>query len=114
MEMTCVSLGNNTVKVTLTGRLDTPGTDRIEKQFYASFVPGRHNAVIDLSAVDFVSSMGVRMLIAAARGVRAHRARMALFGAQPLVAEVLAHVSLDQLIDICADEATALAAVIAW
>ena len=114
MEMTCTKLGNNTVKVTLTGRLDTPVADRIEKQFYASFVPGRHNAVIDLSAVDFISSMGIRMLIAGARGVRAHRARMALFGAQPLVAEVLAHVSLDQLIDICDDEATALTAVTAW
>lgn len=109
--MTCAKLDNNTVKVTLTGRLDTLGVDRIEKQFYASFVPGRHSAIVDMSGVEFVGSMGIRMFISAARGVRAHRARLVLFGVQPLVAQVFEHVKLQQLIDICADEAAALSAI---
>jgi anti-anti-sigma factor len=112
--MTTAELGNNLIKVTLTGRLDTPGVDQIESPFFEAIVPGGHHAIVDLTGVEFVTSMGIRMFIAAARGARARSARLALFGAQPLVQEVFENAALAQLLDICPNEAAAIAAITAW
>jgi anti-anti-sigma factor len=112
--MTTAELGNNLIKVTLTGRLDTPGVDRIETRFFEAIVPGGHHAIVDLTGVEFVTSMGIRMFIAAARGARARNARLALFAPQPLVREVFDNAALQQLIDICPNEAAALAAITTW
>ena len=111
MEMTVTSLGEHLVKVTLVGRLDTPGVDRVETRFVAFLVPGANNAVIDLSGVDFVASMGIRMLVSAARSLRAREAKVALYGVQPRVLQVFAAVALPQIMSICSTETEALAAV---
>jgi anti-anti-sigma factor len=105
------SLGERLVKVTLVGRLDTPGVDRLETRFVAHLVPGSNNAIIDLSGVDFVASMGIRMLVSAARSLRTRQAKLALFGTQHQVQEVFDAVALHKIIPICVTEADALAAV---
>jgi stage II sporulation protein AA (anti-sigma F factor antagonist) len=99
------------VKVTLSGRLDTVGVDRVERQFVSALVPPGSNAIVDLSQVDFVASVGIRMLIAAARGLRMKQATLALYGVQDRVGRVLESVSLAQIIPICSTEAEAFAAV---
>jgi anti-anti-sigma factor len=109
--MTIDTLGERLVKVTLTGRLDTPGVDGLETRFLAALVPGANNAIVDLSRVDFLSSMGIRMLLQAARSLKARKAMIALYAAQPRVGQVFDAVALKQLVPICATEAEALAAV---
>ena len=109
MEMTVVSLGDRVVKVTLVGRLDTQSVGRVETQFLAHLAPD--NAIVDLSGVDFVASMGIRMLVSAAKSLRTRKAKLALYGAQPRVLQVLEAVSLQQIVPICATEAEALATV---
>ena len=99
------------VKVTLTGRLDSPGVDRVETRFMASLVPGGNNAIIDLSQVDFVASLGIRMIVSAARSLKSRKALLAVYGAQAKVAQVFEVVSLGQIIPICSTEAEAIAAV---
>lgn len=106
-------LGPNLVKVALAGRLDTPGVDRIETRFIAALVPGAKNAIVDLSQVDFVASMGIRMLLSAARNLHARHAALVLFGAQDMVGQVFDSVSLKQIIPICKNETEALLAVAA-
>ena len=101
------------VKVTLTGRLDTPGVDRVETRFIASLIPGGNNAIVDLSQVDFVASMGIRMIVSAARSLRTRKATLAVYGAQEQVSQVFEIVALGQIISICSTEAEALAAVAA-
>ena len=66
------------------------------------------DAVIDLSGVSFVASMGIRLLIASARGLRQKGATLVLFGAQELVANALDQAALDQIIPIVATERQAL------
>src|SRR5215510_6508698 len=105
------SLGERLVRVTLTGRLDTQGVDRLETRFIAALVPGANNAIVDLSQVDFVSSMGIRMLVSAARSLKARQASLAVFGAPERVTQVFEAVSLSKLLSICASEEEALAAV---
>ncbi len=107
MELQMMDLGD-AWKIALQGRLDTPGVDQIETRFTASVVsPGKH-AVVDLSGVTFVSSMGIRMLIGTARSLHRKKARMVLFGPQPLVKESLDHVSINDVIPLVATEAQAL------
>jgi len=111
MHIDVAPVAENVMRVTLAGRLDTPGVDRVETQFIAALVPEAHNAVIDLSGVDFVASMGIRMLVSAARSLKLRRARLAVFGVQSTVRNVFDAVALDKILPICATEADALAAV---
>lgn len=108
MDLNTETLTSDAICITLAGRLDTPGVDRVETRFNAAAVANNQNAAIDLSAVSFVSSMGVRMLIGAARAMQQRGHRMVLFGAPPLVQETLDNVALDQLIPLVADRAAAL------
>jgi anti-anti-sigma factor len=104
-------LGDKIVKVTIAGRLDTQGVDRIETRLLASLVPNANNAIIDLSQVDFVASMAIRMFISAAKSLRQRRAALALYGATAMVNKVFETASLQTIIPVCSTEAEALAAV---
>ncbi len=96
-------------KVALSGRLDTPGVDQVETRFTAAATSARNDVVVDLSGVTFLASMGIRMLISAARTKQNVKRRFVLCGAQPLVREVLDHVSIDLIVPVVADEQQALA-----
>jgi len=111
MKMDIADIGPRLVKITLTGRLDTPGVDGIETRFLATLVPNANNAVIDMSQVDFISSMGIRMLVSAARSLKMRQAALSLFGIQDQVNQVLELVAINQMIHIRPTEAEALAAV---
>jgi anti-anti-sigma factor len=111
MQMQVAELGPRLVKVTLVGRLDTPGVDSIETRFLAALVPNAKSAIIDMSQVDFISSMGIRMLVSAARSLKLRQAALSLFGVQDRVNELLALVSIQQIIPICKSEAEAHTAV---
>ena len=104
-------LGDDQVKVVLKGRLDTPGVDRVETRFVAAVVPGGRHALVDLSQVEFIGSLGVRMFIAVARALQMKKARLVLCGPQEQVREVFEHVSLTDIIPVCADEAEARTAL---
>ena len=111
MDMDVRTLGERLVKVTFTGRLDTLGVNRVETRFLGSIVPGGHNVIVDVSQVDFVASMGIRMLVSAARALRVKQATLAVYGAQDRVGEIFEIVSLRQIMSICSTEADAVAAV---
>jgi anti-anti-sigma factor len=107
MELQLTSLGD-AAKVALQGRLDTPGVDQIETRFTASVVAGGKHTLVDLSGVTFISSMGIRMLISTGRSLSLKKAKLVLFGAQPLVKESLDHVSLNDIVPVVASETQAL------
>lgn len=109
MEVTEVSDG--LTRIIFSGRLDTPGVDKVETLFVATVVPSGKSTIVDLSRVDFVASMGIRMFITVARSLRQRQAKLALYGAQPMVNEVFENVSLHDIIPIVADETEAITAV---
>ncbi len=111
MEIEISALAPTQAKVVLKGRLDTAGVDRIETKFSAALVPRGLNAIVDLSAVDFVASMGLRMLISVARALSRKGAQLVLFAPQEGVREVFESVSLGDLIPIRETEPDALAAL---
>ncbi|MBX9715004.1 MAG: STAS domain-containing protein [Burkholderiaceae bacterium] len=108
MEMLVTEIDGPLTHIRLNGRLDSPGVDRIEIKFTAAVASRGHNVVVDLSGVDFLASMGIRMFIASARALHLKGAKMVLFGATEAVLSVLEHVALDQIIPIAATEAEAI------
>jgi anti-sigma B factor antagonist len=107
MKLEMVDLGGSS-KIVLEGRLDTPGVGEIETRFTASVVARGRNAIIDLSQVSFVSSMGIRMLLTSAKSLGLKKARMVMFGAPPLVRTSLEHVGLPDLIPLVESESDAV------
>ena len=109
MDLQVEALDDRAIRLVLSGRLDTVGVDQIETRFNASAVADPRHALVDLSGVEFVSSMGVRLLITAARAKAGRGGRLVLAAPQPVVRETLEMVALDQIIPIAADQAEARA-----
>jgi anti-sigma B factor antagonist/stage II sporulation protein AA (anti-sigma F factor antagonist) len=104
-------LDTKLVDVKLAGRLDTPGVDRIELRLTAKLVPNGRNAVIDLSEVQLVTSMGIRLFITLARSLRTKQAKLALYSPQVLVNETFTNAALADILPICQTQADAMDAV---
>jgi anti-sigma B factor antagonist len=95
-------------KVVLAGRLDTAGVDLVEAKFQAGVVAGGRPTIVDLTQLEFMGSLGVRMFISAARSLAASGARLALFGAREPVMEVIELTGLHEIIPSTASESEAL------
>lgn len=111
MELNLEDVAQDIVCVGLNGRLDTPGVDQVEIRFNAATAASNRHALIDLAQVSFVSSMGIRMLISAARALQQRGRKLVLFGAGPLVAETFDNAGIDQLIMLAPDRESAMAAL---
>lgn len=109
MQMNLATVADGVVNVALLGRLDTPGVDAIETQLSASLVPTATSAIVDLSRVEFVGSMAIRMFITLARALAKRQRRLVLYAPPPLVAQVFETVSLGDVIPLAADAEAALA-----
>jgi anti-anti-sigma factor len=110
MQMQVGDVGEGLLNVSLNGRLDTPGVDQIETQLTANLVPRGARAILDLSQVTFVASGGIRLFITVARALGRKGGKLVLYGAQPLVAQVLETTSLNDIVPVRSDAASAAAA----
>lgn len=108
MEMTTVDLDGVT-KITLSGSLDLKSTPDLESRF-ASMTENVDSAIIDLSAIDYLSSIGVRSLIGAGKTLAARGGRLVLLNPQTLVRTVLFTTGVDRVMPIVFEEAEAIRA----
>jgi anti-anti-sigma factor len=86
-------------------------TNEIGDQFALAVGNARESAVVDLSEVSFLASIGMRMLISAARALNNWGQKMVLLSPTPEVREALVVAGFDKLIPICNDMDAALAAL---
>jgi anti-sigma B factor antagonist/stage II sporulation protein AA (anti-sigma F factor antagonist) len=98
MEMLVTELPGSAVSVELVGRLDTLGVDAVEMRFNAAALAAGRSALVDMSRVEFVSSMGVRLLITAAKTMKARQQRLLLVVPEGSVREMLETAAIDTLI----------------
>ncbi len=108
--MTITDGAGGILEVALGGRLDTPGVAQIELRFTASLVPRAARAIVDLSKVEFIGSMGIRMFITVARALAKKQGKLILYAPQALVKEVFDTVSLGEIIPVKPDMISALTA----
>jgi anti-anti-sigma factor len=98
-------------RVALVGRLDSPGVDRVDLKLTAHTVPRGARTIIDLSRVEFVGSLAIRMFITLARALARKNGALVLYAPQPLVKQVFDTVSLGEIVPLRADAGSALEAV---
>lgn len=96
-------------RVALKGRLDLSGVQGLETQFAANTAAAKKPAVIDMSDVVFIASLGLRMLLSSAKALKAAGARMVILNPPEPVAEVLRTAGVDKVITVTNDEHMALA-----
>ena len=110
MPIEILELDEAVTKVVLSGRIDIAGASAIDLPM--SVVGGSRNAVIvDLSAVEFMASLGLRTLVLAAKAIARRQGRMVLLAPNPDVEQVIRVTGVDELIPILFEEHLAVAAV---
>ena len=111
MEISISDFGANAKKVTLVGRLDIAGADKVGLPL-ATVAGTRHDLVIDMAGVDFIASIGIRHLVMAAKAVARGAGRLVLLDPNPMVTEVLQVSGLERILPIVRSEDEARAALV--
>lgn len=109
MRLDSIEHPDNTLQLSLDGRLDIAGTQAIEQAFSIATTVRPLNVIVDLQAVSFLASIGIRMLLTAARAQQVRGGRMILAAPQLPVRKVLEAAGIDQLVSIVNDIDTARA-----
>ena len=94
------------------GRLDNSVASTFEQALLPlAGEPQTSGLVIDFAGVDYVSSVGLRVLMLAAKSTRTRKARIAAVALQPIVAEVFAISRFDSVFEMFPAVRDALAAM---
>lgn len=108
MRIEQVSLPGDFLLVKLTGPLDIAGAGEIEAPLTA--ITGQHGKVIvDLANVTFLASIGIRILVKAARAVGSKKGRFVVFAPTDEARRILRSTGIDTIIPVVADQAAAIA-----
>ena len=84
--------------ITISERMDIQGTEKIEGTF-ASLVTGNRNIIVDLSGVTFLSSVGIRALVANGKSLKTNGGKMVLVvGENAAVSKTLKTTCTDALL----------------
>lgn len=105
MEIEVTMLDESIKKIRLAGRLDMKNTLLIDSRFSAEVVSGEPRILVDIAGVDFMASIGIRLLIMGAKSAAARGGKLALCGAQANVSKTLRITGIDSIIPIY-DQAT--------
>lgn len=74
--------------ISITGELDTTTTPELEAKLNEESEANLRNYIIDLSETEYISSMGLRILLATLKKVKANGGRMLLSGLNDEIQEV--------------------------
>lgn len=89
MEIHYTELNNGIRLIKLSGTLDIIGTGAIETKF-AGYCSGENpRVVVDFSEVDFLASIGIRLLMLTAKSIVSRGGKMAIINPIPDVQSVL-------------------------
>jgi len=91
-------------RIALTGRLDIPGTEEIVIKYAAAATTAGRRVVVDMTAVSFLGSIGIRALVSNAKALQSNGGRMVLFvGVNETITKTLQTTGIDALIPTFAD-----------
>jgi len=110
MEMQVEELEGGVTNVVLRGRLDSAGVEAIEPRF-KEVIGSKKAIVVDLSQVNFLTSLAVRMLVFGARAVTNNGGKLVLSSPNEWVSFVLKAMEIEQFVPVVFDHSAAIAAV---
>lgn len=101
-------------RICLSGRLDIPGTEEIDLKLTALSASVKRCVVVDLTAVTFLASIGIRSLITNAKALHRRGGKMVLFvGDNATIIKTLETIGISALLPMFANAAEADKAALA-
>ena len=107
MKLTQLESTEKIMNLLLSGSLDITGVRDIEMDF-SRLASGEQAVVIDFSGVTFIASLGMRMLLSAAKKLDNEGNKLVLHSVPPLVETALNTAGLATILPIVKDEPDAL------
>src|ERR1043165_551642 len=101
MRLQYSELENGIRLIKLNGTLDIHGTDAIEVEFVRRCIGENLRVIVDLSKVNYISSIGIPMLINSAKSVVRHGGKLVLLHPQRAVEDILELAGIPLIIPIC-------------
>jgi anti-sigma B factor antagonist len=108
MELEASMIDDGIKLIRLAGRLDMKSTLLIDSRFSAEVTSGASRILVDISGVEFLASIGIRLLVVGAKTVGGQGGQLVLCCPQPAVAKTLAVTGIDTLIPIYDEKADAV------
>ncbi len=102
MEMNVSEIKNNITLIALQGKLDIMGVNQIETKF-AGYCSGENARIlVDMAGVDYLASIGIRLLVTNAKSLRVRNGKMALLSPTSEVMNVLEITDIPAIIPVYA------------
>jgi anti-sigma B factor antagonist/stage II sporulation protein AA (anti-sigma F factor antagonist) len=96
------------VVLRIDGRIDAASSPILERKL-SQLIDDQHtHLILDFTRVDYLSSAGMRVLLAAMKKLRAHRGSLVLFSLSDEVAEIIRMAGFDKILHLCSNEKEAL------
>ena len=111
MQISEIRPGTSITHIALVGKLDAEGMQQVDIKFHGFTAARKKPAIVDLSQVEFIASLGIGMLISCAKALQLHGARMVLITTEGTVERVLKAMGIDQVIPMVRTEAEAMGLV---
>jgi len=109
MEIKDKELDHGVLKVTMTGSLDVAGSDVADAHF-AAIDQSKTRIVADQTHVDFLASVGMRVLVKTAKALGARGGKLVLLNPNDAARRVMFTTGLDRIVPIADDEQSAVIA----
>ena len=107
MKLTQLESTNKITNLLLSGSQDIAGVRDIEMDF-SRLASGEQNVMIDFSGLTFIASLGMRMLLSAAKKLDTEGNKIVLHSVPPLLETALNTAGLETIMPIVKDESGAL------
>ena len=111
MELNFEKSANGIMEIRLDGRLDSTGAEAVDLKFSA-LTGGNVAVIIDLSRVEFLTSLGIRLLLQGAKTVHSKHGKLVLLRPSERIQNVLKAAGIDALIPVYQDREAAAVAVL--
>jgi len=112
MRLQYSELDNGIRLIKLNGTLDMNGVSRVEVEFVRRCAGENVCVLVDLSKVNYISSIGIPLLINSAKAVFKNGGKMALLNPQSNVENILDVTGIPLIIPVHHDLAAAVAAIL--
>jgi len=94
--------------VTVSGRIDSDSAPKFDQALKDVMGNGRHNIVLEMTSVNYMSSAGLRAIVSALRECKKNRGDVRISNPSERVSEVLSLAGLDSLFQIFDDSISAV------
>ena len=98
MHLTVSDRGDGVSHVALVGRLDLNGLNAVNLTFHGHTAARQQPAIVDLTQLEFIASLGLGMFIACAQALKHKGCKMVIVGAHGIVDATLRTTGLDRAI----------------